>query len=66
MFRETDTIQIKISGDRAKITNNSNSILLPFAILQTGESVTSAKGNRTIGIVNGRMTAIQSRSLLGM
>ena len=51
---ETDSIQIKISGDGAKMTNNSNFILLSFAILQTGESVMSAKGNRTIGIVNGK------------
>ena len=36
------------------MTNNSNFILLSFAILQTGESVMSAKGNRTIGIVNGK------------
>ena len=51
---KTDSIQIKISGDGAKMTNNSNFILLSFAILQTGESVMSAKGNRTIGIVNGK------------
>ncbi len=36
------------------MTNNSNFILLSFAILQTGESVMSAKGNRTIGVVNGK------------
>ena len=36
---ETDSIQIKISGDGAKMTNTSNFILLLFAILQTGESV---------------------------
>ena len=51
---KTDSIQIKISGDGAKMTNNSNFILLSFAILQTGENVMSAKGNRTIGIVNGK------------
>ena len=51
---ETDSVRIKISGDGAKITNNLNFILLSFAILQTGESVMSAKGNRTIGIVNGK------------
>ena len=49
---DTDIIQIKISGDGAKMTNYSNFILLSFAILQTGESVMSAKGNRTIGVVN--------------
>jgi len=48
-----DTIQIKINGDGARMTKNSNFILLSFPILQTGESVMSAKGNRTIAIVNG-------------
>ena len=51
---ETDSMQIKISGDGAKMTNNANFILFSFAILRTGESVMSAKGNRTIGIVNGK------------
>ena len=45
-------IKIKINGDGARMTRNSNFILLSFSVLQTGESVTSAKGNRTIGIVN--------------
>ena len=48
-----DKIKIKINGDGARMTRNSNFILLSFSILQTGESVMSAKGNRTIGIVNG-------------
>ena len=48
-----DTIQIKINGDGARMTRNSNFILLSFSILQTVESVMSAKGNRTIAIVNG-------------
>ena len=47
-----DKIKIKINGDGARMTRNSNFILLSFSILQTGESVMSAKGNRTIGIVN--------------
>ena len=38
-------MQIKISGDGAKMTNNANFILFSFAILRTGESVMSAKGN---------------------
>ena len=42
-----DTIKIKINGDGARMTRNSN------FILQTGECVMSAKGNRTVGIVNG-------------
>ena len=48
-----DKIQIKINGDGARMTRNSNFILLSFSILQTGESVMYAKENRTIAIVNG-------------
>ena len=48
-----DKIKIKINGDGARMTRNSNFILLSFSILQTEESVMSAKGNRTLGIVNG-------------
>jgi len=48
-----DKIKIKINGDGARMTRNSNFILLSFSILQTEESVMSAKGNRTIAIVNG-------------
>ena len=50
--KDTDTIQIKISGDGARMTYNSNFISLSFSILQTGENVMSSKGNSTIGIVN--------------
>ena len=46
-------IKIKINGDGARMTRNSNFILLSFPILQTRESVMSAKENRTLGIVNG-------------
>ena len=49
----TDKIKIKINGDGAIMTRNSNFILLSFSILQTGESVITAKGNRTLGIVSG-------------
>ena len=54
VLTETDTIQIEITGDEAKMTNNSNFILLSFSILQIDENVMSAKGNMTIGIVNGK------------
>ena len=50
---ETDQIQIKLSGDGARMTRNSTFILLSFSILQTGECVMSAKGNRTIAVVSG-------------
>ena len=35
------------------MTRTSNFILLSFSILQTGQNVMSAKGNRTIAVVNG-------------
>lgn len=44
--------KMKINGDGARMSRNSNSILLLFAILQTRESVTPVKGNRTTGMVN--------------
>ena len=47
------TIQIKINGDGARMTRTSKFLLLSFSILQSGESVMYAKGNRTIAIVNG-------------
>ncbi len=50
---ETDHVQIKFSGDGARMTRKSNYTLLSFSILQSGESVMSAKGNRTIAVVNG-------------
>ena len=37
VLTETDTIQIEITGDEAKMTNNSNFILLSFSILQIDE-----------------------------
>ena len=47
LFTINDKIKIKINGG-ARMTRNSNFILLSFSILQTGESVVSAKRNRTI------------------
>ena len=51
-FSTDDKIQIKVNGDGARMTRNSNFILLSFSILQTEQSVMSAKGNRTIAVVN--------------
>ena len=51
-FSTDDKIQIKINGDGAHTTRNSNFILLSISILQTDQSVMSAKGNRTIAVVN--------------
>ena len=51
---ENETIQIKVSRDGARMTRNSSFVLLSFSILQTGDNVMTAKGNRTIAIVNGK------------
>ena len=48
-----DKIKVKINGDGAKMTTNSNFIFLSFSVFQAEEPVTSAKGNRTLDIVNG-------------
>lgn len=50
----TKSIQIKINGDGARMTRNSNFVLLSFSILQTGDEVMKAKGNRTLAILNGK------------
>lgn len=47
-------MQIKINGDGARMTQNSNFVLLSFSILQTDEEVMTAKGNRTLAILNGK------------
>ena len=48
-----ETLQIKFSGDGAKMTQKSNYILLACALLQKQDEVMSAKGNHTIAVVNG-------------
>jgi hypothetical protein len=48
-----DKIQIKVSGDGAKMTRNSNFVLISFSMLQLRESVMSSKENRTIAVLNG-------------
>ena len=55
--QETDwkeqPIQVKISGDGARMTRNSSFILLSFSLLQAGDDVMSSSGNHTIAIVKG-------------
>ena len=46
-------IQVKISGDGARMTRNSSFILLSFSLLQAGDGVMSSSGNHTIAIVKG-------------
>lgn len=49
----SETLKVKISGDRAKMTKKTNYVLLSCALLQKEEEVMSAKGNHTIAVVNG-------------
>ena len=55
--QETDwkeqPIQVKISGDGARMTRNSSFILLSFSLLQAGDDVMSSSGNHTIAVVKG-------------
>ena len=44
-------IQVKISGDGARMRRNSSFILLSFSLLQAGDDVMSFNGNHTIAIV---------------
>ena len=50
----TKSIQIKINGDGAQMTHNSSFVLLSFSILQTGDQVVTAKGNRALAVLNGK------------
>ena len=61
----TDKIQIKINGDGARMTPNSSFVLLSFSILQTGKQVMTAKGNRTIAILNGKEDYISLKNAFG-
>ena len=49
-----DCIKIKISGDGAQMTRNSNFILMSFALLHPSQDIMAAKGNHTIAVVNGK------------
>ena len=49
-----DTIQIKISGNGARMTRTSSFILMSFALLDLGDDVMAAKGNHTIALVKGK------------
>lgn len=48
-----EKIQIKLSGDGARMTRNSSFILLSFSLLQSQDDVMSASGNHTFAIVKG-------------
>lgn len=46
-------IKVKISGDGARMTRNSNYIILSFSILQKEDQLMSSRGNCTIAVVKG-------------
>lgn len=48
-----ETIQVKLSGDGAKMSRTTNFMMFSFTLLQLEERVMSSKSNRTIAIVNG-------------
>ena len=47
-------VQVKISGDGARMTRNSSFILMSFALLHSDGEVMAAKGNNTIAVVKGK------------
>lgn len=47
------TIQVKLSGDGARMSRTTNFMLMSFALLQLNENVMSSKHNRTVAIING-------------
>lgn len=47
------TIDVKLSGDGARMSRTTNFMMFSFALLQNDESVMSSKSNRTVAIVNG-------------
>ena len=47
-------IQVKMSGDGARMTRNSSFILMSFALLHSDDEVMAAKGNHTIAVVKGK------------
>jgi len=50
---KNEKIQVKLSGDGAKMSRTTNFMMFSFTLLQLGERVMSPKSNRTIAIVNG-------------
>ena len=46
-------IEVKISGDGARVSRTTNFMMFSFGLLQANESVMSSKRNRTVEILNG-------------
>ena len=49
-----ETVQVKISGDGARMTRRSNFILMSFALLQSSDDIMAAKGNHTVAVVKSK------------
>ena len=48
-----EKIQVKLSGDGARMSRTTNFMMMSFTLLQLKESVMSSKHNRTVAIING-------------
>lgn len=59
-----EKIQLKISGDGAKMSRNSNFVLLSFSLLQSRKDVMSAKGTHTFAIYKGSESYDTMKTLL--
>ena len=50
---EGETIQVKLSGDGARMSRTTNFMMFSLVLLQLEENVMSSKNNRTVAIING-------------
>ena len=48
-----EVVQVKLSGDGARMSRSTNFMMISFALLQCNEKVMLSKSNRTVAIVNG-------------
>ena len=48
-----EVVQVKLSGDGARMSRSTNFMMISFALLQCNEKIMSSKSNRTVAIVNG-------------
>ena len=48
-----EVVQVKLSGDGARMSRSTNFMMISFALIQCNEKVMSSKSNRTVAIVNG-------------
>ena len=50
---KNNKIEIKLSGDGARMSRATNFMLMSFSLLQLNEKVMSSKHNKTFAIING-------------